>query len=445
MERYFESVAAAVDQQDVESLAQLIQVEGSWDLANLAQKKIGDGSEGQQKALAVWCTSQARRVGLSAGMGKVFTAHAMVVALLALVYETAQGEDNRRNEWLQQAFLKQLEALDAFMVIYKDEGGYVVPTLRVLLSETRKLAVVTDRQLGHTKNESLIACKERFESCFRSFTMEKSSSEDAMERRKLALFIVNSSFKVFFGLKSLSLCRNLVNAVGLRTFPPLDTFPMSAQVTYYYFLGRLRIFEDQIPQALNALQTAFENCHPKSTGNMRRILQFLVPLNTFLGRRPSPGLLERYQLQDLGELVSCIHKGHVNALEMLIDRRRDVLIAQGLYLISDRLKLVAYRNLFRNVVAVWQFDNPDRKNRVPLDVFETPYRLFGEQDPLAFIVDGEQPEQSKEDVLEQVKCVLANLVDKGYLKAYLSHEKGILVPAGTDPFPKLANLISAGR
>jgi hypothetical protein len=36
-----------------------------------------------------------------------------------------------------------------------------------------------------------------------------------------------------------------------------------------------------------------------------------------------------------------------------------------------------------------------------------------------------------------VECMLANLVDKGLIKGYLSHEKQMVVLSAKDPFPLL--------
>jgi len=40
--------------------------------------------------------------------------------------------------------------------------------------------------------------------------------------------------------------------------------------------------------------------------------------------------------------------------------------------------------------------------------------------------------------LDEIECILANLIFRGYVKGYISHAKRILVLSKKDPFPKSA-------
>lgn len=44
----------------------------------------------------------------------------------------------------------------------------------------------------------------------------------------------------------------------------------------------------------------------------------------------------------------------------------------------------------------------------------------------------------EESVMEQLKCILANLVFKGHVKGYIAHEKNFLVLSANNPFPRIA-------
>ena len=44
-------------------------------------------------------------------------------------------------------------------------------------------------------------------------------------------------FKIYFKLNTLHLCKNLIAAVNLPTFPPFESFPSSQKVTYSYYVG----------------------------------------------------------------------------------------------------------------------------------------------------------------------------------------------------------------
>ena len=51
-------------------------------------------------------------------------------------------------------------------------------------------------------------------------------------------------FRVYFAINNLRLCKNLISAVESKQFPPFQAFPASQRVTYYYFLGRIQIYDE---------------------------------------------------------------------------------------------------------------------------------------------------------------------------------------------------------
>eukprot|EP00343_Euplotes_focardii_P002023 CAMPEP_0205805266 /NCGR_PEP_ID=MMETSP0205-20121125/8441_1 /ASSEMBLY_ACC=CAM_ASM_000278 /TAXON_ID=36767 /ORGANISM="Euplotes focardii, Strain TN1" /LENGTH=63 /DNA_ID=CAMNT_0053076215 /DNA_START=384 /DNA_END=572 /DNA_ORIENTATION=- len=44
-------------------------------------------------------------------------------------------------------------------------------------------------------------------------------------------------------------------------------------------------------------------------------------------------------------------------------------------------------------------------------------------------------EEDKIDIMG-MECILSGLIYKGYIKGYISHEKGLMVVAKKDPFPE---------
>lgn len=40
--------------------------------------------------------------------------------------------------------------------------------------------------------------------------------------------------------------------------------------------------------------------------------------------------------------------------------------------------------------------------------------------------------------VEEAECIIANMIYRGYVKGYISHEKQMVVLAARDPFPSLA-------
>lgn len=44
--------------------------------------------------------------------------------------------------------------------------------------------------------------------------------------------------------------------------------------------------------------------------------------------------------------------------------------------------------------------------------------------------------------MDEIECVLTNLIFKGYIKGYMSHTKKILVVSKTQPFPAIVDVSS---
>lgn len=85
---------------------------------------------------------------------------------------------------------------------------------------------------------------------------------------------------------------------------------------------------------------------------------------------------------------------------------------RGNYLLLEKCKMICYRNLFKRVYKIVG------KEQIKLDYIAQSFKWLG------MPID-----------LDEVECILANLIFKQYIRGYLSHEKRILVLSKKDPFP----------
>ncbi len=46
--------------------------------------------------------------------------------------------------------------------------------------------------------------------------------------------------------------------------------------------------------------------------------------------------------------------------------------------------------------------------------------------------------------IDETECIISNLILKGFIKGYISHDKRKVVFSKNDPFPKIAKLIENG-
>ena len=93
---------------------------------------------------------------------------------------------------------------------------------------------------------------------------------------------------------------------------------------------------------------------------------------------------------------------------------------QGTYLLLEKCKTVCFRNLFKRIHYVLE------RPQIPLGHIAHALAWLGT--PMD---------------LDEIECILANLIYRGYVRGYLSHTKRILVLSKRDPFPVSAVIASS--
>ena len=242
------------------------------------------------------------------------------------------------------------------------------------------------------------------------------------------LHVINNLFKIYFQLNKLTLCKNLIKAVDGPGFPKVlygqehesgRSFPIEQLVTYHYFVGRLNLLNSQFPIAQEHLLFSFENCPAASYKNKRLILRYLVPVRLVLGKFASPALLTKYDLPQFVPLCHAVHRGDLRLFERQLDDYQHLFIRHGSYLLVERAKTIAYRNFFRRVYSL----HPEGTTKLDVAMLKRCLDATG--------VNLDH---------DEIECVLANLIYKGYIKGYLSHQHGKLVVGKTNAFPALGQV-----
>jgi len=193
-------------------------------------------------------------------------------------------------------------------------------------------------------------------------------------------------------------------------------FPIAQLVTYHYFVGRLSLLNSQFAKAERQLTFSFERCPKTAFKNKRLILRYLVPVRLVLGQFASPALLTKYQLPYFVQLCRAVDRGDLRLFERELDSHQQLFIRHGSYLLVERAKTIAYRNFFQRVHAL----HPAGTTKLDIGMFKRCLNVS------SVVMDA-----------DEIECVLANLIYKGYVKGYLSHQHGKLVVSKGNPFPAL--------
>lgn len=337
----------------------------------------------------------------------------LIISHLKCMHAVSQG--NFLDAYQHQSNLTQ--NLTKIIQAQKEENWFL-PVMYVACLDLRLLAQRAEKdRIGATEKpgEILEKAAECLMGCFRVCAADNRSSEEDTKRLGM-LNLVNQLFKVYFRINKLHLCKPLIRAIESSPFK--DSFSLSQQITYRYYVGRKAMFDSDYKAADEYLTYAFENCHKLSQKNKRLILIYLVPVKMLLGYIPSKQVLEKYDLIQLWDLVQAVCQGNLKVFDELMEKHEEFFIKCGIYLIVDKLKIIAYRNLFRKVYLILN------THQIPVDALQTALVSLGQSD-----VD-----------LDETQCIVANLIYEGKIKGYISHQHRKVVVSKQNPFPSLTSL-----
>lgn len=295
-------------------------------------------------------------------------------------------------------------------------SGVLTPTFMRIISDLREVACIADRAKPERERLSNPCLRESQNSITRGFTLVKKDRKplaDPNSRKRTLFAVTNVLFKIYFKLNTLQLCGKLINLVETRdTMDNLTMFPVSDVVMYKFYVGRLKMFEDQYEEARECFRFALKHCPQRYARNRRLILSSLVPIEMVLGVMPTQKVADLYNLHTLVDLGDAVKKGDLHSFNSIVDTNRASFIRQGIYLVVEQLKAVVYRNLFKRIHKITE------STRLNVVTFQSVAKMLGE-----------------EMELDEIECILSNLIFKNIVKGYLSHQKRIMVIGKSDPFP----------
>lgn len=133
---------------------------------------------------------------------------------------------------------------------------------------------------------------------------------------------------------------------------------------------------------------------------------------------PSIQLLQKYDLMQFWDLVSAVKKGDLRGIDQVMEEHESFFISAGIYLIVEKLKITAYRNLFRKVYLA------ENSHQIEIASFQAALQLMGHDD-----VDA-----------DETQCIVANLIYDGKIKGYISYQHKKVVVSKQNAFPPLSSL-----
>ncbi|KAL5339095.1 hypothetical protein BJX70DRAFT_178609 [Aspergillus crustosus] len=270
----------------------------------------------------------------------------------------------------------------------------------------------------------------------RFFTLCLNDRAELDKSRKWGVYyMTNLLFKTYFKINAVGLSKNLLRALSAQSIglPPMEHYPRSHIVTFKYFVGVILFLDEKYAEAEEHLAYAWSSCHKRAIINRQLILTYLVPchlVNTHT--LPSKKLLQEFpRLEKLFRpLCDCIRKGDLHGFDAAMTTGEEEFVRRRIYLPLERGRDIALRNLFRKVFIAGGFEEsndgqpPIRRTRIPVAEFAAALRIGTHADVRARVD------------IDEVECLISNLIYKGLMKGYIARERGIIVLSkGGTAFP----------
>ncbi|RDW70624.1 protein csn12 [Aspergillus mulundensis] len=270
----------------------------------------------------------------------------------------------------------------------------------------------------------------------RMFTLCLNDRAAMEESRKWGVYYMsNLLFKTYFKINAVGLSKNLLRALNAQSqdLPDKERYPRSHIVTFNYFVGVIFFLDENYAEAETHLAYAWNYCQKHAIKNKELILTYLVPchlVNTHT--LPSKKLLNDFpRLEKLFRpLCDCIRKGDLHGFDAAMSAGEEEFVRRRIYLPLERGRDIALRNLFRKVFIAGGFEEPKdgqppiRRTRIPVAEFAAALRIGTHADA-----------RTRVDI-DEVECLLSNLIYKGLMKGYIARERGMIVLSkGGTAFP----------
>lgn len=324
----------------------------------------------------------------------------------------AAGAALNANDWITCCDYVS-DCLSIYLGALAGDSGWSVPLLHALCADLRIVAEQADEQLkAEGKKPRKMEEIERV--LKRGFTVTNNDRKTIAEGSKKAgtLGVINQLLRVYFKLNNLRLCGNLTRTVNARNFPDFESYSGPDRVTYRFYSGRLQLYDDRIADAAVDLMYAFRNTPDSEMDQKRHILLYLIPAKILMGSLPRDEMLNKYNMFWYSGISSAIRTGNMKTFDDAVEAHEEMFIRKALFLAVEKMRPLVYRSLCQRVSKIMD------TNKLSIEKIRLSLHLCGKDVPL-----------------DEVECILANLVFKGYVKGYISHKVGFLVLSKKTPFP----------
>lgn len=273
-------------------------------------------------------------------------------------------------------------------------------------------------------------------------------NQDMASSKKACIhFFLASLIKIYFKLNRLELAKSMEKALigtGLA-IPTIVNSPVQYRkhvITYLYYSALLSLDNSEYALAEAKLLTAMEflSCYDrpeKVSAQAEKLLMLLLPLKMHNHRTTLPDEVwdkfPRLKFVYKENLFDAVRSGNLQKYETSLSRFQTLFLKRHIYLLVVQMKALCLCNLFRRACSIYASVAPKTPHIVPFSALQVAVEFSNRGDEKS---GHESADKDLLVTLEEVECVLANLIAGKLIKGYLSHGNHCIVLLKTEPFPK---------
>ena len=248
------------------------------------------------------------------------------------------------------------------------------------------------------------------------------STFQGADDKSVVLSCIINLIRIHFKLKTYRNSKTLVewvdkNGLNLKDYKKADV------TTFYYYSGRLALYELKIIDAQKIFTNALNICKSNHFNNKKLIIEFLIPLNMFFGKVPTISFIKDYDLdENYINFIEAYKTGNLKMFEDSLEKLEDRFILLGSFLIAEKLKGFVFRNLVKRIHKNSDFSDMKFPNIKIELIYNVLTNVFG----------------YKEMNIEELELYLIGVIYKGLIVGYIHSKDKTLVFSKTNPFPKIS-------
>ncbi|KAH3902533.1 uncharacterized protein SCDLUD_000112 [Saccharomycodes ludwigii] len=304
------------------------------------------------------------------------------------------------------------------------------------LCNTNKLLKSHRKQIGDLDDETFLEkCNRTIHNSFKLCLNDR--EPDTTINKKLGVYpFILLEFSTYEKLNNFdmekSFIKVLMNRLNTKQLPSLKDIPGNKNfelLWFNFFMGKYFIRIND-PRCVEYLMESYQYCNIKCTKMIVKILDLLAPCylkfkNKLLKFPFTQETGIPHELNKWLELYKILKNGEIFLFKQWCFNQEKFLLANKLFIIvCADLKNVCFTRLLHKY---WALNNNDTK--VNLQELNAIWRAASKE------IRGK--DNDIENELDELECILNNLIIKKYINGYLSHGNRYLVLSKKTPFPSI--------